>query len=114
MARRVTMADATAVAANSSSLNAFRDSAYVRAPFNGFISIYATGSATGREGQLMVAGQLVIERQGLNTNNRVPIVPEDIIVSDVPVLEGQLIQWSVFNTTAGSLTPRTRVEIEEG
>ena len=114
MPRNVSMADSTAIAANAQSLNVFANNAFVRAPFHGLVTLLATGSAVGLEMQLMVAGQLAVERQPMNTNNRVPIMPDDIVISDVEVREGQLIQLSVFNTTAGSLTPRTKIIIEEG
>lgn len=114
MPRKVTMQDSTAIAANGSNLNVFNANAYSRAPFDGFVTLLATGSAVGLEMQVNIGGALVAERQALNTQNRVPLLPDDIMLSDVEVFEGQLIQVSVFNTTAGALTPRIRVEIEAG
>ena len=49
----------------------------------------------------------------MNTNNRSPIVPDDSIIQDVPVGQDQLIQLTVANTTAGALTYRARVELED-
>ena len=108
------MQDATAIAANAQNLNVFMANAFSKAPFSGFLTVLSTGSAVGLELQVMIAGVLAVERQALNTNNRVPIMPDDVVVDGIPVMKGDLIQVSQFNTTAGSLTPRTRVILTEG
>lgn len=104
---------ASAVAANATEQNVFNGRRFERAPFNGFLSIYATGSAAGLELELNTGGRSVLNRQPINTNNRVPQVPDDFLVGDVEVFAGELIQVSLANTTAGALTGRVRMELEE-
>ena len=114
MARKVAMQASTAVAANSRNDNVFQGQRYERAPFDGFLSVLGTGSAAGLQLEINVGGSSVSSLMDMNTNNRVPIVPDDLNASDIEVFAGQLIQVSVVNTTAGALTPRIRVEVEEG
>lgn len=102
------------VAANATNDNVFTGRRYERAPFDGFLHLYTTGSATGLQEELNVAGTSVSPRAPVNTQNRSPVVPDDLRVADVPVMRGDLIQLTAQNTTAGALTYRARVELEEG
>ena len=70
------------------------------------------------EGEVSVAANTtndnVVRDQQYQTapNNRVPIVPDDLIIEGIEVYEGQQIFLPVQNTTAGALTYRYRLEIE--
>lgn len=111
---RVVMEIEEAIAANATNNNVIRDQQYQVAPFSGFLTLYDTGSATGLRRTLNVGGASVLDRGFVNTNNRAPVVPDDMIISEVEVYEGQQIFLPVQNTTAGSLTYRARLELEEG
>ena len=114
MARRVMDTVEQATAANVTTSNVFTGRRFERAPFSGFLKLYATGSAAGLTGELNVGGQSVFPPVPLNTQNRIPLDPDDLIVAEVEVFEGQLIQLTQVNTTAGALTGRFRFELEEG
>lgn len=103
----------TPVGANATVQNAFSGRRFERAPWPAFLKLYATGSAAGLEAELNVGSRSVTPRVPLNTQNRQPVVPDDVLVSEVEVDQGELIQLSVVNTTAGALTGRFRMELEE-
>lgn len=94
------------VAANATNDNVMRDQQYQTAPFDGYATLRDTGSATGLRRSLLISGRSVVDRGFVNTNNRIPIVPDDIVTQGVPVAQGQQISVPVFNTTAGALTYR--------
>lgn len=101
------------IAANGTTQNILSGRRYERAPFTGLATFYSTGSAAGLEEEINIGGVSVTPRTQVNSNNRSPLVPDDYRVGDVPVFQGQLIQITVANTTAGALTHRLRMEIEQ-
>ena len=105
----------TSIAANSTTQNVFSGRTYERAPFTGRLAVYSTASAAGLEEQFIVNGQAITGGGiPMNANNRSPIVPDDLRASGIPVYQGQLIQIRGANTTAGALTGRWRIEIDDG
>ena len=103
----------TSVAANGRTSNVLSGRTYERAPFNGYLTFYSTGSAAGLEEQITVGGQAITGGPApVNTQNRSPVIPDDMRVDGIPVYQGQLIQVTVNNTTAGALTHRLRMELE--
>lgn len=110
----VTMQGQTAVAANTTNQNVLTGQRYERSPFGAAIgNLYCCGSAAGLQCELNVGGQSVTPPTVVNTQNRLPVVPDDILTQQWEVLEGRLIQVTVVNTTAGALTFFWRVDIEE-
>lgn len=103
----------TATGANATTDNVLQGRRFERAPFDGYLSIYATGSAAGLQTEINVGGRSVSQRMPINTNNRLPLVPDDFLVGEVEAYQGELIQITQANTTAGSLTGRYRVELEQ-
>lgn len=104
----------TSVAANATEENVLSGQRFERAPFDGFMRIYSSGSAAGLREEFNVGGRSVSPRMIVNTQNRSPVVPDDLRIDEVPVYAGELIQVTVANTTAGALTHRLRVELEQG
>jgi hypothetical protein len=100
-----------AVAANTTDDNVLTGKRFERAPFDCFLKLSSSGSAAGLQEELNVGGRAVTPRNPVNTNNRIPIEPDDNAVDGVPVREGELIQLSAANTTAGALTYRARVTL---
>ena len=99
------------IAANATNDNVMRDQQYQTAPFDCYLTLRDTGSATGLRRSLLISGRSIVDRGFVNTNNRVPIVPDDLITSNVPVRAGQQITLPVFNTTAGALTFRAIIDL---
>lgn len=113
MAKQV-MEVETSVAASATTENVLSGQRFERMPFDGYITFYSTGSAAGLREELNVGGRSVSGRLIVNAQNRSPVVPDDLRVSQVEGYTGELIQLTVSNTTAGALTHRARLEIEEG
>ena len=103
----------TSIAANATNDNVFQGKRFERAVSDCFLSLYTTGSAGGLQQELNVGGRSISPRDVVNTQNRVPVVPDDLVISDVPVYQGELIQLTVSNTTGGALTHNARIVLEE-
>lgn len=102
------------VPANSTVQNVVSGQRYERVPFQAAIgSLYATGSAAGLQCELNVGGNSVTPPIVVNTGNRVPLVPDDLCLDGWEAVQGQLIQLSATNTTAGALTFRWKIELTE-
>lgn len=101
------------VPANSTTDNLLQGRRFERAPFPAFANFYITGSAAGLQAEINVGGQSVTPRSVVNSQNRVPTVPDDLWVGDVEVDQGELVQVTGVNTTAGALTIRLKLELEE-
>lgn len=109
---KVIMEVEQSVGPNATTDNIIRDQQYQTAPFSGFLTLYDTGSAAGLRRSLNVAGSSLVDRGFVNSNNRTPIVPDDLILDGVEVYEGQQIFLPVQNGTAAALTYRARLELE--
>ena len=114
MPQKVKMEVSTAVGANATNDNVFTGKRFERAPFSGFLRMLAAGSAVGLQHELNVGGRSVFPRDPVSAANRTPIVPDDLTIDGVEVYQGELIQVTVANTTAGALTYNARLELEEG
>lgn len=77
------------------------------------IAIYLCGSATGLFCEAFVGQRNALERSLVNAQNRVPVIPDDIMVDRVPGLPNERIRLSVENTTGGALTLFYRIVVEE-
>ena len=100
-------------AANATTQNVLVGRRFERAPFDGFLTVYVTGSAAGLQVELNVGGRSINERMPINIQNRLPVVPDDYLVGDIEVYKGDLIQCTQANTTAGALTGRYRFDLEQ-
>ena len=110
---KVAMEVETSVAANATNENVLSGQRFERAPFDCLVTLLSTGSAAGLREELNVGGRSATPRMPVNTNNRSPIVPDDLRIAEVECYAGELVQLTVANTTGGALTHRARVELEE-
>jgi hypothetical protein len=102
------------ILANAQNDNVFTGARYERMPFDGLLTLYATGSAAGLRQELNIGGRSITPQQPVNVGNRSPVVPDDLIVSGVEAFAGELVQLTARNTTGGALTYRARLQLEEG
>jgi len=109
---RVVMQGSTSVGANTYDGNVLSAERYQQPPFNALGTLYVNGSATGLLAELNVGGISITPPVKVNAQNRSPVVPDDVLVSDWECLEGKNIQLTVTNTTGGALTAFWRVELE--
>jgi len=110
----VTMQGKVAVAAAATNNNVLSGQRYERCPFQAAVgTIMTTGSAAGMICELNVGGTSVTAPLEVNANNRMPIVPDDVLSTGWEVVENKLIQLTATNTTGGSLTLFWRIDLEE-
>lgn len=110
---KVAMEPVAIVAANDLNKNVVRDEQFMTAPFSGYLKLSDTGSAAGLQRTLNVGGTAVVSDGTVNTNNRMPLDPDDTIIDGVEVFSGQQIFLAVRNTTGGALTYRGRIILEQ-
>lgn len=100
------------VAANTTNPSLFGSTRFEYAPRPGFINIYVNGSAAGLTARLLIGSEEVVESSQVNTQNRFPVVPDDLLFGGIAVQAGQRITLEVSNTTGGALTVFARMELE--
>ena len=76
------------------------------------LTLLATGSAAGLEHSFFVGQDNPMETSAVNANNRIPIVPDDAVMTDVEAMSGEQLQLQVTNTTAGALTYNFTLAVE--
>lgn len=105
---------AVSVAANTTTENVLSGNRFERSPFQiAQGALYCTGSAAGLNAELNVGGRSITPRTTVNAQNRLPVVPDDLLVGDWIASSGELIQITVQNTTGGALTFNFRMELTE-
>lgn len=100
----LTMQQSTSVAANASVGTTLSGQLYERPPFDAIGTLYITASATGMFAQINVDGTAVSDEVNVSLQNRVPLVPDDLLIAGWEAPQGGLIQLKLRNSTAGALT----------
>jgi len=77
------------------------------------LTYFSSGSAAGLEESLFAGSQNPLENSRVSATNQIPVVPDDMTVTDILVKGGEQIQLTVANTTGGALTHFYRVELED-
>jgi len=103
MGRKV-IQNSVSIAANSTNLNVLQGLRFENIKQFGLIDFYGTGSAAGMFATLYVGERNAVERSAINSQNRFPVDPDDLVVADIEAAPGEKIQLQVENTTAGALT----------
>lgn len=103
-----TMQDSLSVAANSLSLNVLAGQLYEFIGQGTNVTFACTGSAAGLRASF-TAGIPWIQDQAINSQNRFPLIPDDIMLN-TRVPGGRLL-LQFRNTTAGALTAFWRVDV---
>jgi len=103
------MTDRQSVAANATVTNVLsgKIGEFLQGP--GAVVLYGTASAVGLNLSLLVGGQVIVDDQEANAQNRMPLVPDDFIGA-ASGLQGDRIIVRIRNTTGGAITAFTRVE----
>lgn len=114
MSRIVTMQGSTTIGAGLTVQNAIQGQRYERAPFPAIGSLFVTCSAIDdATAELNVAGQSVTPPVEVSGNNRLPIVPDDLLVSGWQVLEGKLIQLTLVDVGGAGCTVYWRIDLQQ-
>jgi hypothetical protein len=91
------------LAANAVNDNLIQGSQFEFLPYNASLRFALNGSAAGLVADIYSGQDVLAEQMSINTLNRVPINPDDFLLSDVAA-GGERIKMRVRNTTAGPLT----------
>jgi len=104
------MTDRQSVAANGSVNNALSGKLHEFVTRPSKIRIYGSASAVGLNMSALVGGQSFMQDQEVNAQNRMPIVPDDIM-AEAGARAGDRLLVSYRNTTGGAITAFLRVEV---
>lgn len=102
------MQDSISVAANSVSANVLAGQLYEFVEQGANVTISLSGSATGLR-TTYIAGIPLVNDQAINTANRFPVIPDDVLHSGQVPGGRQVLTFR--NTTAGALTAFWRVDL---
>lgn len=91
------------IAANAVNDNVIAGSQFEFLPYNASLRFALNGSATGLVSDVYSGQDVLAEQMGVNALNRVPINPDDFLLTDVAAA-GERIKIRCRNTTAGALT----------
>lgn len=91
------------IAANAVNDNLLAGSQFEFLPYNASLRFALNGSATGLVADVYSGQDVLAEQMLVNTLNRVPINPDDFLLTDV-ARGGERIKMRVRNLTGGALT----------
>jgi hypothetical protein len=111
----VSMVGATVIAAGDTVPNALQGERYERSPYRGAIgTMYGTASVIdSATAELNVAGMSITPPNPMSDGNRIPIVPDDVIVTGWEVFEGKLIQLTLVDVGGAGVTVYWRIDLQE-
>lgn len=92
--------------------NFFSGTRFEYAPATGELNIYGTSETAGVFIRLLIGAGEAIEISELAAGNRVPVIPDDLIMGSIPVFEGQKITVQITNPTAAAAMTFIRLELE--
>jgi hypothetical protein len=116
MAKIVSMVGVEVIPAASPPIqNACAGNRYERSPYPGAVgTLYATASVADTvTAELNVAGMSVTPANMVSDANRIPLVPDDVVVAGWEVFEGKLIQLTLVDLIAAGVTVYWRVDLQE-
>lgn len=105
----------TEVAAGAGTvLNILAGERYERSPFKAAIGqFFATGSIAAITTELNVGGSSITPPVVISSSNRIPLIPDDLMIPGWEVLEGKLIQITAVFPGAGTLFWKVTLEEAE-
>jgi len=104
---------ALVILANTTNPNILQGRLLDRSPFLAKGVVWMAGSAAGLQTTITAGLTTVCRAVDINAQNRIPVDPDDRIVSDFVAEPGAQLGVSVTNTTGGNLTVNFRIELEE-
>jgi hypothetical protein len=102
----------TSVAANSTVDNLFSGSAFEFARGSQLVTLGVTQSATGLLATFTSGADVVVEESSPPVKTTMPVIPDDFYASDIAA-PGDRYVLRVRNTTAGALTVRAILQIQD-
>lgn len=103
------MTDRQSVAANTTVQNVLSGKIGEFLAASGVVSLYGSASAVGLNMSLIIGGQVVVDDQEVNAQNRMPLIPDDFVAAATGV-QGDRVIVRLRNTTAGAITAFSKME----
>lgn len=95
----VAMQGTQVIGAGATIANILAGQRYDRVPYAGAIGqFFASASVAGVTCELNVGGVSITPPAEANAENRMPLVPDDLLIGDWEALEGKLIQITAVDT----------------
>lgn len=104
------MSDRQSVAANAVVSNALSGKQFEFLPYDAVVTIGGTASTVGLNFTVLNGGMTEIDDQEVNAQNRLPILPDDV-VTRFAAPKGSRLTVKYRNTTAGAITAFLTVDI---
>jgi hypothetical protein len=110
---KLVMQNQVTVPAGSTISNVLSGQKYERPPMPSIATLYACGSAAGLSTTMNIGGLANTDDIAVNDQNRLPVVPDDLLSTDMEAPEGALMQLSVTNNDpSNNLDFFWRVELD--
>jgi hypothetical protein len=109
--------DVISIAAAGTNSNVLSGKTFERVPSGIFALLSLAETGAGVVGDMFrafnVGGSIALERGGISILNRIPLKSQDMVADEIAAGEGDLLQLTVENTSAGALNYFYCVGIEE-
>jgi hypothetical protein len=111
---KLVMQGVTTIAAGTTDPDVLSGQKYNRPPMNAIATLYCTGSALGLTAEMNINGLANTDKIAVNDQNRFPVVPDDLLSTDMEAPQGGLMQLSVTNNDpTNNLDFFWRVELDD-
>lgn len=104
------MTDRQSVAANATVENVFAGNLMEFLPANAVVRLYASAAAVGLNMALIVGNEIFLDDQEVSAQNRMPLVPDDLVV-EAAGFQGDRVVVRYRNTTAAAIVAFSRVDV---
>lgn len=105
-----TITDRRSVGANTTVGNVLTGSQFEFMPFDGAVEFGLVASAVGLNASVSSGTDILQQDQEISAANRLPIYPDDFLLTDVAAA-GERLVVALRNTTAGAITSFVVVKI---
>lgn len=105
------MTDRQSVAANGTVANACagKSAEFIKEP--SVVRLSGCASAVGLNMTLIIGEEVILDDQEVNAQNRMPLIPDDVIVEG-GAMPGDRIVLKYRNTTGAAITTFSRIDVE--
>ena len=104
------MTDRQSVAANATVVNIFSGNLNEFLQGNSLVNLYASAAAVGLNMSLIVGDEIFLDDQEVSAQNRMPLVPDDLVVQAAG-FQGDRVIARYRNTTGAAIVSFCRVDM---
>ncbi len=104
------MTDRQSVAANATVVNVYAGNLNEFLQSNSLVNLYASAAAVGLNLTLIVGDEIFLDDQEVSAQNRMPLVPDDLVVQAAG-FQGDRVIVRYRNTTGAAIVAFSRVDM---